>query len=413
MTQPVVVLVNPVSSGPNLSRSFQEHGFEAVHLWETRLADELERDRTATRTMLYADHEATVRQLRRIQPVALMAGAEDGVLVADRLAAELDLPHNRPEESAARRDKGAMLQTVAAAGVPVAASFRVRDKAELMRRLEDLGGFPVVVKPCNSAGGDGLAICSSAEQALAAFQLIDQQPNLLREINSGVLVQEYLDGAQYVVNTVSMAGRHLLTDYYIQRIDLIPGRILSRHIRTKRRLTGEDKGIVGYAMACLNALGVREGAAHTEVRMTSRGPRLLEVNARLMGSVMEPDPYYVAFGYAPQDLVAERYATPEAFRARFDTPYAPKRLLARSYLRAGGAGVLRRMRHIDHVRRLPGFHSALLLPKPGDRIGDPFLATASSGFVYFVHEDEVELDESLARLHEWEDARLFFELIED
>lgn len=42
--------------------------------------------------------------------------------------------------------------------------------------------------------------------------------------------------------------------------------------------------MVRYVEGCLNALGIRYGAMHTEVKLEARGPVLVEVNCRLHGA---------------------------------------------------------------------------------------------------------------------------------
>src|SRR5262249_54011308 len=120
-----------------------------------------------------------------------------------------------------------------------------------------------------------------------------------------------------------------------------------------------------------------------------------------------------AFGYSPQDLIAERYLEPDRFRRRFATPYGPARVLARSYLRTGRTGTIRRLRNLDQLRTLPGFHSTSRLARPGDRVSDPHLTSASTGVAYFVDADDAVVSESLERLHDLEDAGTFFELVDD
>lgn len=408
----IVVVVNPVSSGMYVARAFQDSGVATVHVYQQSLLAAARRDTTAVRIVEHHDTEATLRVLADIRPLAVVPGSESAVALANDLALGLGLPHNVPELTAARRDKDLMLAAVLRAGVPVGRSFAVHDEEELGKRLAELGEYPVVVKPKNSAGSDGMRICDTAAEALAAFRDSHEKINIVGELNDGMLVQEYLDGVQFMVNTVSTGGRHLLTDFYEQRIDRLPGRSVSRHLKSRTSLNSEDEDVVEYALACLDALGVREGAGHTEVRMTSRGPRLVEVNARLMGPVMEPDPYYVAFGYSPQHLLAERYLDERRFLARFGRPHAAKWVLARSYLRTGGAGTVGRVHDLDRLRTLPAFHSVHGIPPVGSRVEDPFLTTASSGTVYFVGPEAV-VDASLAELHDLEDRGTFFDIVPD
>ncbi|CAN0416316.1 unnamed protein product, partial [Discosporangium mesarthrocarpum] len=65
-----------------------------------------------------------------------------------------------------------------------------------------------VVKPLDSAGTDDVFLVTSREEAKECFSIIDGKVNGLGSVNEGALVQEYLDGTEYVVDSVSRDGVH-------------------------------------------------------------------------------------------------------------------------------------------------------------------------------------------------------------
>ncbi len=396
----MIVLVNPVSSGTALADAFDEQGNECVHVYDADLAPAA----PDPRVVVHHDVDETLRALQRRGATAVVAASEFGVTLADELASRLGLPHNNPVVAGARRDKLLMADAIAAAGLPVAWSASVGSRAELSRLLTG-ATFPVMVKPRNSAGSDGCRICRSPDAALAAFDDIFAGRNLMGEVNDEVLVQEYLEGPQFIVNTVSMSGKHALADYYHCRVDDQPtGAPVYRHIRSPLRLSARDQEIIDYALSCVDALGITEGAAHTELRYTPRGPRLVEVNARVMGPCLAPDAYFAALGVTHQHLVVERYVDPDRFAARLSAPYQPSRALAKVFLRAHREGILAGMPGLAVLRGLPAFHSIARLPAVGAPVPDRLLTTGASGIAFLVHDSEAVLSESLSVLHELEDA---------
>jgi ATP-grasp domain len=408
----MIVLTNPVSSGTALADAFDEAGVDCVHVYDRSLAGDARDGRWSGRTLVHRDLGETAHALVGLGASAVVAASEFGVTLADELAGLLGLPHNVASGSRARRDKYLMAQAIAAAGVPVAWSATVRSPAELHGVLAGRR-FPVMIKPRSSAGSDGCRVCHTITEAETAFEEIFTGLNLLGEVNHEILVQEYLDGPQFIVNTVSMGGRHLLADFYRCRVDNTEtGAPVYRHIRTPLRLDDRDREIIGHALSCLDALGVVDGAAHTELRHTAAGPRLIEVNSRVMGPCLSPDPYFAALGITHQHLVVERYVDPERFSARFDTDYAPKRALAKVFLRAHRDGVLSAMPGVARLRRLPGFHSVARLPRIGRAVPDRLLTTGASGIAFLVDEDEARLFRSLAIIHELEDSGRFYQVSE-
>jgi hypothetical protein len=401
------ILVDPVSTGAALAQAFGEEGAACLHLYHASLRDAYDAD-GSPRTMVHENLDKTLEVLRALPVAAVIAASEYGVLLADQLAAALGLPHHRPELAAARRDKELMVRALEQAGVPAARTVPVRTEAELDRVLSGWDSYPVMIKPRNSAGSDGCVISPDRHTALTAFRGIVDRRNLMGEVNQEVLVQQFLTGTQYIVNTVSLAGRHLVSDVYAERIDHLDDAPVLRHLLSRPLLTPAESGLVDYVLECLDALGIREGAAHTEVMLTPSGPRLVEVNSRVMGPSLAPDAYHAAFGYSHQHLVAERFLRPDEFAHRFELPYTAARTMAKIFLRPHRSGVLRAVDGARVLRRMPGFHSIDRLPAVGEAVKDRYLTTGACGIAYLVHEDEELLLSSLGFIHSLEDTGGFY-----
>ncbi|WP_101257883.1 ATP-grasp domain-containing protein [Streptomyces barkulensis] len=409
----MIALVNPVSSGSELAAAFAEEGADCLLVHTRDQASAFHRaTANGRRSHLHTELAGTAEYLRSAGVRTVIAASEFGVTLADELSELLGLPHHRHELRAARRDKYLMARALADAGLPHARTVLLRTEAELRDALDGWDAFPLVIKPLNSAGSDGCHISADAAEAVAAFRRIAGRPNLTGEVNDAVLLQEFLQGTQYIVNTVSMEGRHLTSEVYAERIDRSEGAPVLRHIISRPVLNDAERELVDYVSRCLDALGIREGAAHTEVMLTGRGPRLVEVNSRVMGPSLAPDPYHAAFGYSHQHLVVERFLRPQEFARRFELPYTAARTVAKVFLRPHRPGVLLAVEGARVLRRLAGFHSIDRLPAVGEPIHDRHLTTGRSGIAYLVHEDEDLLLSSLGVLHDLEDTGGFYRLAE-
>ncbi|MCB5165019.1 ATP-grasp domain-containing protein [Streptomyces bambusae] len=408
MNSPVVIVVDPTSTGISLSAACAEYGAHVVHLWQSGLKDTYSAD-PHPHKLLCTGTEDALDALTGLAPVAVCPGSEYGVTFANQLSAELGLPHNDLALAGARRDKNEMLGAVSAAGLPTGWSKELYSAAEVEEFLTGLDAYPVVVKPANSAGSDGCAVCYSADDLRTAYEAIAGQENYLGETNSRVLVQEFIDGPQYIVDTVSIGGRHLLSDVFLYRIDEVDGRPLIRDAVLLKELNEAEQDAVRYVMSCLDALGLKEGAAHTEVRLTTRGPRLIEVNARLMGPIQPADVYTAALGYSHATLLAESLLDRPRFEQRFDQAYRPQQALAMVLLRIYREGTITAMPGLAEIRRLPGFHSFLKLPALGTAVSpaNP-LTVGTTGLAFFAHVEPDVVDKALAELHVMEDADAVF-----
>ena len=68
--------------------------------------------------------------------------------------------------------------------------------------------MPVIVKPVESAGSDGVMLCQTKEDAQAHFELLLRSQRKVGSQSASVLVQEFLKGDEYVVDHVSRDGVH-------------------------------------------------------------------------------------------------------------------------------------------------------------------------------------------------------------
>jgi ATP-grasp domain len=397
----MIVLVDPVSTGAVLSAALMERGENPLHVYGIHLQEAYARDPHANKWLM-SDPLSAAHRLSALPVRAVIAGSEWGVTTANDLAHALGLPHHLDSRARARRDKAAMNYALQEAGLPAARTVYVRYCGDIASALAGFD-FPVIVKPVSSAAADGCMICTSPAQVDAAVRGGLGQRNVLGTINPAIVIQDYLDGPQFIVNTVSLGGRHLLSDIHAVHIDNIRQRPVLRHSLLITNLDEQADALVAFTRNCLDAVGVREGAAHTEVRMTRNGPRLIEVNARIMGASQQPALYRAALGYNQADLVAERFTDPDAFANRFTDPYAPAAAMAMTFLNVAVPGTVLASPGLDRVRALPGFHSIEKIPEIGATINEPWLCTGHAGMAYFLHQDREVLASSLRKLHQLED----------
>ncbi|CAN0120218.1 unnamed protein product, partial [Discosporangium mesarthrocarpum] len=141
-----------------------------------------------------------------------------------------------------------------------------------------------VVKPLESAGSDDVYLCDSEEEVRKAFAVIDGKVNGLGGVNEGALVQEYLDGTEYVVDSVSRDGVHRVCAIWEYDKRTVNGADFVYFGMKLNSASGErEKAIIDYALKVLDAMGVRYGPGHMEVKYTSTGPCLVEVGSRCHG----------------------------------------------------------------------------------------------------------------------------------
>jgi biotin carboxylase len=369
---PVAAIVDGYSTGTFLPAAFARLGARVLHVRSTRewmttmLAPNLAE---YLGEVVHEDEETTVQKLTPYAPACVVAGQEPGIPLADRLSELMGLATNGSRLSAARRDKYEMIEVLRAAGIACADQFKTGDPAAVVGWAERRG-FPVVVKPLSSASTDGVQVCFSPAETYRAAERVLGSYDIFDAPNREVLVQSYLDGEEYIVDTVSRDGHRFVCGVWRYEKTLVAG----KNIYDKDILLRPDEDpvpeLVAYIDTVLAALGIRHGAAHAEVKLTSRGPALVEIGARLNGN-MHPDFHQICLGHNQADLLALSYMEPERFLDRYGDRVYTRRQPAIVYnAPTAQDGTVREVNAsaVREIDDLPTVFLASVKIKPGGRI---------------------------------------------
>ena len=366
-------MVDAYAAVRSLVLEFRKQGCSVVRVQSTRDVPLVYRSAPYVRDDFIADivHDgdvaATLTTLAAFTPLAVVSGGESGVELADLLAERLGLPGNGTALSTARRDKHVMVETVRAAGLRAARQLRATDAGELAAWHRELGGR-VVVKPLRSAGSQGVFFCDTPEESAAAFRSLAGTDDVFSRANDGAVAQEYLPGTEYMVNTVSRDGRHHVCD--IWRTSRVSANGVLDLCDALALTDSGDRAaapLTHYAFQVLDALGIRHGPAHVEIRMTPAGPCLVEAGARIAGGGI-PASAGLGIGASQLEWTVEAYLRPHDFRARAHDPYILRRYCAIAGMVSPVRGVLSQYRGIEEIQRLESFHALATPVKPGQDI---------------------------------------------
>lgn len=216
---------------------------------------------------------------------AVVSSCDYYLPLAARIAARLGLPGPAPEamENACRKD--ATRHVLARAGVPGPRYAVCADWAETAKAAARIG-MPLVVKPVDLCAGmlvrrvDDEAQLAEAHRALADFPV-----NARGQRRSPVvLLEELLHGPEVSVETVTHRGRTQVIGVTDKSIGGAPAFVETGHM-FPAALTGHDaRAARDTAVRAVEALGLDDVVAHTEIKLTPAGPRVVEVNPRPAGN---------------------------------------------------------------------------------------------------------------------------------
>lgn len=291
MNNTYCIIVDPFSGGKYLAKELKNREISCIAVLSNDVPDNFSAgfDRSQYAHIIqFSDYDNSVVQLAKhlssYNIVGVIPGLETGLQLTDLLAKELKLPGNNPETTAYRKDKFVMQQAIQAYGLNSIQQDKFKNHEDLKLALSKWNKFPVVVKPTNSAGSDNVHICYNKQDILQAAQRIFTTSSLFNELNNDVLVQEFIEGEEWVVDLVTCDGRIKVTNITnYEKVRSENGHFIYRHSNFQEPDYEKHQTLIEYAVTVNKAVGVDYGAAHIEVMMSDNGPVLIEINSRMHG----------------------------------------------------------------------------------------------------------------------------------
>ena len=415
---PAIVVVDAFSTGEQLAEQVRLDGFELVvvssqpsHVFSNALKDvkhEVQHD---------GDLAATVSHLLAL-PVtiaAVIAGTESGVFLTDMLSEALGLDStNGTALSAARRNKLLQHEAVRAFGVRACKQILSTEWSEVERFVEAWNPVPfkVIVKPNQSAGSDHVFLCSDMAELKEGFETINGAINNCGEVNHGVLCMEFLQGKEYVVDSVSRHGRHKAVAVWAYDKRRTNGQFNVLYgTEVKRLAPGLKEAMVEYSRTVLDALNICNGPSHMEIIVTATGPCLVEVGARCHGGHGTwAQIATAAWGTNQITATIDAYARPQRFAALPDMAPEPLRFGSDVWLVNHHEGVVRAAPGLKIVERMPSFLCKEVGVKPGDRLVQTVDLWTMAGRVQLLHDSAEQVERDFADIHDMLKVGAMFEL---
>lgn len=395
-----VAVVDAYSSGALLAPAFAKRGHECVAIHSRREVPELFHSSFTPDdfvAIVHADKglSAMATELAGLDVRHVLAGSEPGVELADELCERMELPANGAAQRAARRDKYLMGEAVRSRGLRAPAQFRSPRLDELRRWVHDHARWPVVAKPLRSVASDSVAVCRTESELARAYEAIAGRKNVLGIVNESVLVQEFVDGQEYVVDTVSYAGHHrvaALWRYHRAPYSLAPS-VFYDAMELLSYEGERQESLLAYAAGVLDALEIRYGPAHTElIWVDGEGPVLVETGARLSAG-NNATLSRLCGGPCALDLAVEACLYPERFLAARTSPRLTGTAM-NCFLVPPQGHRLRARPPLDKIRELASFHRMSIARSPR--------LHPVAGVVTLIHPDHRVAHDDLGRLRDLE-----------
>ncbi|WKU07139.1 acetyl-CoA carboxylase biotin carboxylase subunit family protein [Micromonospora sp. HUAS LYJ1] len=210
--------------------------------------------------------------VRRIGPAVGVLSNGDGLQMSTALAADfLGLPGKNWRAALRCKDKAFMRQHLTDVGLESVRHAAIVPGAEVPPAW---AAFPAVVKPRTGvASEDCYLVADRGDLVRRVDEIRRRHPQL------PLVLEEYLPGELRTFETLGDAERLAVVGSWRTTLSPPPVFIEERHTWAPDL----DPAVTGALLTALTALGVGLGACHAEFVLTPGGPRLIEVNYRLIG----------------------------------------------------------------------------------------------------------------------------------
>ncbi len=349
--------------------------------------------------------EETLDEVRKLDPILIVAGNERGVILAAKLTHELGLLGNSIENLDAMTLKNEMHNRLAERGLRSI-------KGKVVHSLDDAVEFydsenlkEVVIKPTYSAGSASVRICENRDELIRSINHLFDNVNYYGDEIDELLIQEKINGTEYIVNTVSHKGIHRVTLLWkYNKVKTSDGAIVYDSCETVNDLSLGEAEMVEYAYKVADALEIQYGPVHGEYMIDENGPVLIEVNCRPCGGGMPAEFLDRISGQHETDSILDSYLKPKSFH---DKLYRKYKLYAHGTLKffiTPKNMIVRSSPIVNIEKKLKAFYDSSLV---NSTYQDMFFQktedlNTAAGYVFLVNENKDKVDHDLNFLRDVE-----------
>ena len=349
--------------------------------------------------------EETLEEVQKFNPLLVVPGNERGVILATRLSYELGLLGNSIENLDAMTLKNEMHNRLAERGLRSIKGKVIHSLDEALEFYDEENLKEVVIKPTYSAGSASVRICLNRDEMIDSIKHLFDKVNYYGDKIDELLVQERINGVEYIVNTVTHKGTHRVTLVWkYNKVRTSEGAIVYDSCETVNELSLGEAEMVEYAYKVADALEIQYGPVHGEYMIDEKGPVLIEVNCRPCGGGMPADFLDLISGQHETDSILDSYLKPKCF---FDELKKNYKLYSHGTLKffiTPKNMIVRSSPIVNIEKKLKAFHESTLI---NTTYNDMFFQktedlNTAAGYAFLVHKEKSAVDHDLNFLRDVE-----------
>ncbi len=224
------------------------------------------------------DEDAVLESAKKSLPDGIMTLATDMTMRGVAKVSDYLHLHSIPYSTAlVATDKYDMIKAFKAHGVP-SPWYYVVDSADGLDEIKDKLSYPCVMKPTDNAGSHGVVLAHDLDELKRSFEY---SHSCVRK--GTVIIEEYLEGDEVSVECMVVNGDVNVLQITDKLTTGAPHFVEMGHSQPTKHPANIADEIRKVAVAACKAVGINKGPAHVEMMVTSRGPVMIELGARMGG----------------------------------------------------------------------------------------------------------------------------------
>ncbi|HEX5808040.1 MAG TPA: ATP-grasp domain-containing protein [Anaerolineales bacterium] len=315
--------------------------------------------------------------------------------LAALLANALGLPGHSPLSVGFSKNKIFTREVCLEAGIPTPRFFRIKSAQDLESAASHVG-FPSVLKPISGCSSVATYFVDDIETLRQRYSQTmteaeghlktsgvhsDDESELIWAQGFDMTLEQFLDGEEFDVDVLLSGGEAVYAAVTRDVMDPLlstgqPGADGERRQPYLREagsqmppaypLERQDE-MIEFAEDVLRALEFTDGAFHVELKYTSQGPRLIEVNARIGGGPI----YHFHCKVWGVDLVEQYLLTRLGVPIRPHKASQPLACLLTSDMPSPRTGIITHTDFLEPIKEYPQVVKSKLLVTAGQKVTGP------------------------------------------
>ena len=269
----------------------REMGFEThVFAWEDGAVCKEVADHFYPISITEVDEICEICQ--RIQPKGVVSiGSDLATVAVNRVAEKMGLIGNSIECTEVSTNKYLMRERLKTGGIPCPGYWLAgKNGSDLEVNPKD---FPLIVKPVDRSGSRGISLVKDGSELVDAVQAAREQ-----SFSAQVIIEQFIEGRELSVESISWQGRHYILQFTDKETTGAPHYIEKAHHQPAELSASQKESLVRLTRKSLDCLMVKNGASHSEFKITASGEMyLIEVGARMGGDCIGSDLLRLSTGY--------------------------------------------------------------------------------------------------------------------